>query len=154
MSWTYNFTSNPSVAYVRLLIPDTDTLHQIFSDEEINAFYNIQASMWQSSMFWSPPSGNSTLPSQPLSYLRVAALALDTLGNNSARLAGVLQLLDVKLDTSKASQLLHESAANYRSVEDNAGAFVIIEQVNNDWSFLERFWKQVQRQQSGGLLLG
>jgi hypothetical protein len=91
------------------------------------------------------------IPTSPVSYLRVSALLLDSLAANKARLASIKQLLDVKLDSSDASIQLRATACEYRDVEDNSGAFMIIEQVNDEWSFRDRFWKQVQRQ-SGGMI--
>lgn len=150
MSFCYDFDVCPAISYVRILIPDTDSANPIFSDEEITAFYTIQRSQFQSGQFFSGAQGRN-LPSQPLSYLRVAALALDSLANNKGRLGSVLQLLDVKLESlSVAAKVLREGAANYREVDDNSGAMVIIEQVHNDWSFRDRWWKQFQRQQLGG----
>jgi hypothetical protein len=149
MSWTYDFDTNPAIAYVRLLIPDTDSTKQIFADEEITALYFIQRSQFQSSMYFSGAQGRN-LPALPLSYLRVAALALDTLANNKGKLGSVIQLLDVKLSWKDAAQILRDGAANYRTVDDDAGALVIIEQTNTDWSFRDRIEKQFQRQQLGG----
>jgi hypothetical protein len=153
-TYTYDFYSAPAISFVRLLIPDTSFLPKtdppvmIFSDQEINAFYQIQQSAFQSGMFFSGPQGRN-LPSNPLSYVRVAALALDTLANNKGKLGNVIQLLDVKLDWSKAAQVLRDGAANYREIDDNAGAFMIIEQTPTDWAFAQRWWNQFQRQTAG-----
>ncbi len=149
MSFTYA-GAPPSIRFVRLLIPDTDPANPIFSDEEIDDFYTIQRSQFQSGMYYSGPTGRN-LPNQPVSYLRVAALALDSLANNKGRLGSVLQLLDVKLESlSVAAKILREGAKNYREIDDAAGAFMIAEQVHNDWSFSDRWFKQYQRQQLGG----
>ncbi len=147
-TFTYDFDNYPLIAYVRLLIPDTNSETFIYSDEEITAFYSIQGSVFQSAQFYSGSQGRNT-PSSPVSYVRVAALALDSLANNTGRLAGVLQILDVKLDLSKAAEVLRQGAKNYREVDDDAGAFMIIEQTNTDWSFRDRVWKQFERQQLG-----
>ena len=149
MSFTYSFTTNPLVAYVRLLISDTQA-PGIFSDEEIGAFYNIQASTWQTSMFFSFPAG-ATLPSQPVSYVRVAALALDTLAANLSRLASVTQLLDVHLAPAAASKALRDQAAEYRAIDDDAGAFAVIECCPTSWAFQDRYWKCIQRQSGIGI---
>ena len=143
--FTYNFGANPNIDYPRLLISDTDSANPIFQDSEIIAFGNIVAMTWQSSMFWTPPSGQATLPTSPTNYLRIAALALDSLAANSSRLAGVIQLLDVKLSVDKAAAALRDQADQYRKVDDESGAFVIIEQVTTDWSFRDRFWSQWAR---------
>ena len=137
------------MAYVRLLIPDTQQATAIFSDEEITAFYNIQGTQFQSSMLYSPPQGRQTLPDPPVSYLRVAALALDSLANNAARLGDAIRVLDV--DIRSAAKQLRESAKELRETDDNAGAFALIEQTPTQWAFQDRWWKQAQRQ-SGGLI--
>lgn len=163
-SFSYGFGSNPPIDYPRMLISDTQqyaadgvTPIYVFADSEIMAAYQIQQLMFQSSQFFSPGNTGSvsdqSLPTQPVTYLRVAALLLDCIASNKARLASIKQLLDVKLDSSDAAIQLRAQAEEYRQVEDNAGAFFIIEQCPNDWSFFDRFWKQVQRQQAGAVNL-
>lgn len=147
MAFSYSFDTNPQVAYVRLLIADTDPGCPIFQDDEITAAYAIQGNAWQSSQFYSPPNG-AYASGPPVSYRRVAALLLDALASNKARLSSITQLLDVKLDPSKAATALREIAQGYRDEDDN-GAFVIIEQCNNDWALRDRWWKQVARQYGG-----
>jgi len=78
-------------------------------------------------MRWSGAQGQN-LPTSPVSYLRSAALLLDALAANKSRLASIKQLLDVRLDSSDAAIQLRATAAEYRSVDDDAGAFAIIEQ--------------------------
>jgi hypothetical protein len=68
------------------------------------------------------------------------------MASNKAYLASVQQLLDVKLDPAKASNALRAMAKEYLEMDDNSGAFMIIEQVNDQWSFRDRFWKAWQRQ--------
>lgn len=145
MAFTYNFGANPPIDYPRLLISDTQDLNHVFEDSEIMAAYLIQASTWQSGMFFSA-NGGTYLPQTPVSYFRVAALLLDAIASNKSRLSSITQLLDVKLDPSKAAKALHDQAEAYREVDDNSGAFAIIEQVNDQFSFRERWWKQWQRQ--------
>lgn len=147
MAFSYDFASSPAISYVRLLIADTDPSCPIFQDDEINAAYAIQGNVWQSGQFYSPPNG-AYVPSSPVSYLRVAALLLDALASNKARLSSITQLLDVKLDPSKASTALRELAQSYRD-QDDMGAFAIIEQCNNDWATRDRWYKQLQRQYCG-----
>lgn len=155
-TYTYDFETAPAISYVRLLIsdtsfiPGTDPPVMIFSDQEINAAYSIQRQTgWQSGMFFSGAQGRY-LPSQPLSYFRVAAILVDALAANRSRLAGVLQLLDVKLQNVKdVVQALRDLANSYREVDENSGSFIIAEQTNTDWSFRDRIVKQYQRQQLG-----
>jgi hypothetical protein len=149
VSFSYDFTSAPLIANVRLLISDTQA-PGIFSDEEITAFYNIQASQFQSSQFYSYPVGRN-LPASPVSFLRVAALALSALASNQSRLASITQLLDVHLAPGVAAKALRDQAAEYRAIDDDAGAFAVIEQVNTSWNMRDRFWAQVQRQGGGAI---
>ncbi len=147
--FTYDFDTNPNVAYIRLLIADTvntDEHPAIFSDTEITAFYFIQQSQWQTSMYYSPPAGRN-LPLTPVSYLRVAALACDSMASNSSKLAGVIKLLDVQISQDKAAAALREQAKQFRQTDDEAGAFAIIEQVKTTWDYGTRFWNQIQRMQ-------
>lgn len=145
MSWTYLVPPNSQVDPVRLLISDTNSAQPIFSNEEIALAYTIQGNVFQSTQFYSYPGG-AYIPSSPVSWLRVAALLLDSLACNAAKLAGLMQLLDVKLDLSKAAAALKAQAQNYRDIDDDSGAVFIIEQCNNAWSFRDRWWKQIQRQ--------
>ena len=144
MSFTYGLGANPTIDIPRLLISDTQSTNHVFEDEEITMAYTIAGSFFQSAQFYSG-AGGANIPTTPVSYLRVAALLLDSLAANKSRLASIKQLLDVKLDSSDAAIQLRATAAEYREVDDNSGAFMIIEQVNDNFSFRERFWKTVQR---------
>lgn len=146
-------TINPQIDYVRGLISDTQEFAAngttpvfIFSDTEITMFTQMQAAFgWQSAQFYSPPAG-AFLPSAPTGYLRIAATMLNSIAANKSRLSSIIQLLDVKLDPSKAAQALRDTADKYLEMDDNSGSFAIIESVNDNFSFTDRFWKQVQRQ--------
>jgi hypothetical protein len=148
-------TLNPPIDYVRLLIADTVEFDAqgnpvyIFADQEIQAMTKLQTSTFQSSMFFSGPAGRF-IPPTPVAYLRVAAYLLQSMAANKAKLASVQKLLDVTLDPSKAAAALNKQAQAYLDMDDNTGAFFIAEQVNDMWSFRDRFWKQVQRQSGGG----
>lgn len=149
MSFSYNQGANPPIDIPRLLIADTtNTVSQpcIFQDEEILTIENLVVpNVWQSSMFWSGVSGQPTLPTAPVNYLRTAAYLLNCIASNKARLASIKQLLDVKLDSSDAAIQLRAQAQAWMDIDDNSMAFVIIEQVNDSWSFVQRFWSQWQR---------
>jgi hypothetical protein len=146
MAFTYDFDTAPLISYVRLLISDTNAADPIFQDNEITAAYTIQQSQFQSGQYYSPPAGQ-ILPSSPVSYLRVAALLLDAIAANKARLSSIRRILDVELSPSDAAKMLMAQAAAYRATDDDAGAFMVIEQVNDDPSLLSRISKQAQRQQ-------
>ena len=145
MSFSYNLGANPIPDFIRLLISDTQATNHIFEDEEITAAQTICSLNWQSSMLYSWPSG-AYLPVTPVNYLRIAALLLDALAANKSRLASIKGLLDVKMDSSDAAIQLRATAAEYRDVDDDSMAFVIIEQCHDLPSFCERWWKCVQRQ--------
>lgn len=159
-TFTYGYGSNPVIDYPRLLVSDTQqfapngTLSYVFADQEILAMEAIVQGQFQSGMFYSTPggppnggtTGNYALPNIPIPYYRVAGMLLMSIASNKSRLASVMQLLDVKLDPSKAASALRETAQAYLDQDDNSGAFVIIEQVNDPASFRDRFWKQWQRQ--------
>ena len=149
MSFSYQFGDNPTIDYPRLLISDTQEPNHIFEDSEILAAFNINQLQFQSSMFFSPPGGRF-LPGAPLNYLRCAALLLDSLAANKSRLSSITQLLDVKLSPNVAAKSLRDQAQSYRDVDDNSGAFMIIEQCPTVWAFYDRFWNQQQRQSGGG----
>jgi hypothetical protein len=145
-------TINPQIDYVRGLIADTVEFDAngnriyIWSDTEIQMFTQMQAALgWQSTQFYSPPAG-AFLPSSPVGYLRIAATMLNAQASNSAKFAIIVQLLDVKLDASKAAKAFQDTAQRYLDMDDNSGAVVIIEMVQDYFSFRDRFWKQVQRQ--------
>lgn len=145
MSFSYGLGQNPTIDYPRLLIGDTQDTNHIFEDEEITSAYNIQAATYQSGMLFTPTSPGQPIPQTPVSYLRVAALLLDALAGMKSRMA-VNGLLDAKTNFQAASDALRKQANQWREVDDNAGAFMIIEQCVNGWTFLQRFYSQVQRQ--------
>ena len=152
MSFSYGFGSNPPIDYPRMLVADTQqfladgvTRAYIFEDSEITAFASIVSSVFQSSMVYDPPQ-SAQIPTSPVSYVRQAAYMLNALAANKARLAGITALLDVKLSMKDAAKALQDQATAFLELEDNSGAFMVIEQVNDAVSFRDRFWKEVQRQ--------
>jgi hypothetical protein len=155
-TYTYDNGSNPQIDFVRILIPDTGGMTNlpnngfIFSDQEILAFQTInQLQGFQSSMFWSDNAGRF-LPTYPSNYFRAAALALNSLAGNSARLTAISSLLDVKLqNVQQIVAAMQATAQRYLDMDDNSGAFAIAEIVNTTWNFIDRYWSQIQRQSGG-----
>jgi hypothetical protein len=147
VSFSYNSCdgTQDTIDFVRLLVSDTVAVNHIFEDSEITGAYRIQAAQFQSGQGYSQLQG-ANLPSSPVSYLRVAALLLDAVASNKARLSSVIGLLDVKLNPALAQKALRDQAAAYRATDDDAGAFAIIEQVRNSFTLQDRFFSQVQRQ--------
>lgn len=151
---------NPPIDNVRMLIPDTVqfgpdgvTPVYIFSDQEILAFEQVVMGQFQSGMFFSTPGGppgggtlGAYLPSQPIPYYRVAGLMLQALAGNSARIAGVTKLLDVTLNLGAAAKALRDQAQGYFDMDNDSGAFVIVEQCPTDWAYMQRYWNQWARQ--------
>ena len=144
-------TLNPPIDFPRGMIADTVEFNAqgqpvfIFSDQEILMFTQIQQSVWQSLQFYSPPAGAS-LQGSPPNWFRLAAMLLRAMAANQAKLAAVQQLLDVKLDASKAATALNAQADAWEEMDDNSGAIMIVELCNDYFSYRDRFWKQVQRQ--------
>ncbi len=157
MSFSYGPTSspptiNPQIDYIRGLVFDTQEYNAagqqiyVWEDQEILMYEQLQTQTFQSSMFYSGPAGQF-IPPVPIDYYRVAGIMLLALASNKAKLASIEKILDVQVDSSKAAAALKEQGQAYLDLSDNSGAFAIIEQVNDYWSFSDRFWKQVQRQQ-------
>lgn len=155
--FTYNYGANPPIDYPRMLISDTVETQDgqrvyAFEDSEILAMTQIELSTYQSSQYYNAPLGN-TLPSNPpMPWRRIAASLLDSLAANQARIILITKVLDVTLNPRAASEMRAQAAA-LREVDDNAGAIMIIEQVNNVFSFRDRYFKSVQRQSGGGVNL-
>lgn len=143
--FTYSYGNNVPLDYVRILIPDTDSTKPIFADAEILMFLQMESSQ---ALYVSPQSNPTAFPTssvyipQIYSPLLAAALALDSLAGNKARLSSVIQLLDVKLDPAKAAIALHAQAESYRQREQDQGHFAIAEQVVNQFTARERVWAQ------------
>lgn len=154
MSFSYQFGANPPIDYPRLLISDTQqfgadgtTKIYAFEDSEIMAATTIETSVFQSAQFYSGQGGLTSFANQAVvPWRRIAATLLDSLAANKARLSAVTELLDVKLAPGIAAKALREQAQALRDADDNSGSFAIIEQVGNQFSFRDRFWKTVQRQ--------
>lgn len=149
-TFSYNYCdgTNDQVDFIRRLVGDTVAENHVLEDEEILGLYRIQASVWQSAQKYSWSTG-SYLSNSPVSYMRVAALAADSMSAKLASLAVIEQVLDVKISFQTASKALADKATLYRQIDDESGAFAIIEQTPTVWSFYDRYFKQVQRQSAG-----
>jgi hypothetical protein len=146
MAFTYDLVNWPQGSYVRMLVADTDFNNPVFSDDEVNAALFLESSqnLYVSGMA-TPSGAASQVPVQVYSYYRAAALLLDSLAANKARLAAINELLDVHLTAEKASQELRATAKEYRDTEANAGHFAIAEMVGDIFQARERVWKQLLR---------
>ena len=158
-TFTYQGGKNPAVDFPRILCADTiqfgangTTPIFAFWDEEIAAATAIENAVWQSSMFYTQGRGNPNLPNTPTPWRRIAATLIDSLASNQARLSLISQQLDTKLNAGAVKDMMAQAAA-LRLAEDNSGAFAIVEQCTTSFSFVDRYWKSVQRQWGGGLPL-
>ena len=148
MSFTYDWTNNPTIAAIRLMVSDTVAATAVWQDEDINGAASIEQQTWTSSMLYSG-TGNQPLPSFPASPTRVAARLLDSYAALLARKAAVEQVLDVKLSCAAAAKEMREQAKELRSVEENCASFAVAEMVNTQFAARERVWKQFVRQYGG-----
>ena len=155
-TFSYQGGANPPIDWIRLLVSDTQQFSPVdgttpifaFWDEEIQAATAIEMAVWQSGMFWSGPQGLPSLPNTPVPWRRIAATLIDSLASNQARLSIISQQLDTKLNAGAVKDMMAQAAA-LREADDNSGAFAIVEQTNDWWSFVDRYWKTVQRQSGG-----
>lgn len=138
MSFSYAFGAAPQIDFPRFLVGDTVDAGHIWEDQEILMGYTIDvafAIVPKNGMIATNYGGS------PPSYRRAAANILDSLASNRSRLAGALQVLDIKLDLGKAATELRAQAQAFRDTEDNAGHFAIAEMVNDPQQARERIWK-------------
>ncbi len=149
MAFSYFFCdgTNDQIDLIRAMIGDTVSAGHTWEDSEILGFYRIQGLQSQSSMKYSGVA-YANLPTSPVSVLRVAASMLDAQANNAAKLAAVTKLLDFEGSAKEAAAIFHSQADALRTVDDESGAFIIIEQVKTVWDQGDRWWKQVQRTQA------
>ena len=147
MSFSYDFTTNPTIATVRLLVSDTVNVAPlpIWQDEEIQAVLN----MFSSTAVIVGLTGFNLVQPPPLtfSYRRSAATLLRSLAGNKARMATV-GLLDAKLSGAAAANALRDIADDYVTSEENDGFFAASEMIQDAFSMRERLWKQLYRTQN------
>lgn len=146
---SFSYQPMTAIFFVRSLIPDTNQSNAIFSDEELNGFLFLESSqgIYTSGMAW-PNGSQAPLPIQVYSYRRAAAMAIDVIAADRAKLATIQQLLDVKIDGGKAQTALHEIAESLREQEDNLG-FAIAEVTYDPFAARERMLNQLLRLQGG-----
>jgi len=142
MSWTYDFTNYPDLSGIRLLVFDTDPAEPIFSDAEINWAMQVESS---GNIIVGLTGYSPAIPvRQIISHRRAAALLLRGLGAGRATQL-ILQVLDVKVDATKAAASLKSIADSYIEDEMNAGYFGVAEMVVNQFSMRERLQNQLYR---------
>jgi hypothetical protein len=127
MSFSYDVSSD--VGKVRMLIPDRDYDSKFFEDEEIEAFLGLEES----------------------NIREATALALETMASDQAMVLKVIRLMDLTTDGQKTSQALLERAKLLREqaleeeMAEEGGAFDIAEWVVDDFSYRNRLWNEMLR---------
>jgi hypothetical protein len=144
VAFTYDFANFPVISTVRLLVSDTNAASPIFSDDEINAALNVESS--QGIIVGLSGYSPAVPVKQVYSYRRAAALLLNALASNKARLASIVGLLDVKLNAAAAAKALQDLAKQYIDQEASAGYFAVAEMVPNNFSMRERIVAMLYRQ--------
>ncbi len=147
MSFTYSPPAPTLVNLVRLQVADTDSTHPVFQDEEITMAASLETGGYMAASSSSSGSVISTINNA--SARRVAACMLDALAANKARLSAALEVLDIKIDPSKAAQALQKQAAYLREVESESGFFAIAETVYDPFTWRSRVWNEWLRQFGG-----
>lgn len=129
MAFTYDLTT--TVGKLRLLIPDRVTPSHLFEDDELTAFYTMEAN-------------NVRLG---------AAAALEAMASDQVMVLKVIRLLDVTTDGAKVSDALLKRAAMLRA-QDAAlvvataltlDPFDIAEPVIGDFALRERLYNEALR---------
>src|SRR5689334_6135184 len=143
MSWTYDWTNYPDIARLRLMVGDTDSSNQIYTDAEILGALAANSSQ---GIMQGLSGYTLAIPvTQTYSFGRAAAMLLNSLGAVQAR-ALLKQVLDVELDTSSARSVLADLGKSYIEQEASAGYFAISEMIPNSFSLRERLGSMVLRQ--------
>lgn len=130
MSFTYDPTTD--LGKVRMLIPDRVQADAIFTDEELDAYLEM--------------NGDS------VKY--AAADALDTIASDQAMVLKVITLLDLRTDGPATAKSLMDRADKLRTQADaddeaadaeEGGLFDYGEMVTNEFTKRERVLKQAER---------
>ena len=125
--FTYDVTTDRGK--VRLLITDRDAAHEVFDDDEIDAFLSMMSN----------------------NVLRAAAVALFQIAANEVLVLKVIKLLELQTDGASAAKALRELAKEYQEKADLAeageagGSFNYAEMVYDDFSYRERLEKEALR---------
>lgn len=146
MSFTYDWTTNPTIAQLRMMVGDTESGPAplpIFQDDEIQGALN--ANNAQNMILGL--SGYSLGVRQVYSFGRAAAMLLNSINAAKARIV-VSNALDVHVTASAASAALKNLAQSYIDQEASAGYFSVAEMGNNAFWYRERLYNQLLRCQS------
>ena len=130
MSFTYN-PSSTSVGKVRMLVPDGDPDHAVFSDEEITAFLAMEGGRVK----------------------RAAAACLETMASSEAYVSKAVRLLDLATNgpavaaslMARAAELRRQDALDEMSDEGGNAGFEVSEwnlgpSSRESWIERHRIW--------------
>lgn len=147
MSFTYDFTTAPTISTVRLMVGDTDPTPPgpFFQDAEVQAALNLNFS--QNIIVNLAGYVPQVPPPITYSYGRAAALLLNSLSAVRARNL-VTKVLDVTLDGKSAAAALQALGKQYIEQENTAGYFAVSELVQDAFSMRDRLWKMLYRIQN------
>ena len=129
---TYTYQPTTAIGKVRMLIPDRVEANAVFSDEEIQAFLDMNDS----------------------NVRRAAAEALETIASDEAMTLKVISTLDLTTNGASTSAAILERAKILRQQAEEAdageegGGFDYAEMATNAFTRRERVWKQALRDQS------
>ena len=129
MTFTYDPTTD--LGRVRMIIQDKEETYAFFSDEEVQAYLDM----------------NDT------SVRRAAADALDSMASNEAYVQKRISLLELSTDGPSVAKALREHATSLRNLADaedageEGGAFDVAEMAVNEFTKRERVRKQFLRDQ-------
>ena len=121
MSFTYDVTTDRGS--VRLLIQDTDSTYEFYSDAEIDAFITLAGNLEGDSVF------------------NASAIALESWASNQVLILKVVTLLDVEVDGAKVSAEMRARAAVLRAdaiTSSSDAGFEIAEMALGHWSWVEQ----------------
>jgi hypothetical protein len=127
---TFTYVPTADVGKVRMLIPDRVEENAIFSDEEIEAYLDMNES----------------------NVRRATAEALETIASDEAMTLKVITTLDLTTDGARTSSALLERAKMLRKAAededagDEGGMFDYAEMTTNAFTQRERVLKQAQRE--------
>lgn len=129
MTFTYDVSTD--VGKVRLLISDTNSATQFFTDEELSTLLG--------------------LPNVSGNVLIAAAQALDVIASNEALVMKMVRILDLSTNGPAVADALRKHATQLRQdakdaeAAEDGGAFDYAEMVVDAFTERERIWKESLR---------
>ena len=121
---TFTYVLSTDIGKIRLMIPDRVTAEAIFTDEELQAFYDLEGDVRSA-----------------------AAMALETIASDQVLVLKVMTLLDVSTSGDRVSAELLKRAAILRAQADGeSSGFDLAEMVVNDFAAREHLYNEALRE--------